>query len=131
MIPAFFAAIGSFSEEVRLSSSGRGPLQWVVGAFFEHLNRVYGQDLPTPGYDAIILRLLGPGLSSADQGAPPDTPFFSDLHYNFKQSALFGEATYRFNARWALTGGLRYYDFNEDRTLTFAGFSGPYITITG
>src|SRR5882724_1857433 len=38
-------AIGSFSEELRLSSNGKGPLQWVPGAFFEHLNRVYGQDL--------------------------------------------------------------------------------------
>ncbi len=34
---------------------------------------------------------------------------------------MFGEATYRFNPQWALTGGLRYYDFEEDRTLTFAG----------
>jgi iron complex outermembrane receptor protein len=34
---------------------------------------------------------------------------------------VFGEATYRFSPAWALTGGLRYYDFSEDRTLTFAG----------
>ncbi len=114
-------AIGSFSEEVRLSSNDKGPLQWVVGAFFEHLNRVYGQDLPTPGYDAIILRLLGPGASSADNGAPPDTPFFSDLHYNFKQSALFGEATYRFTDQWALTGGLRGFKFTEDKSVYFGG----------
>src|SRR4029450_5780285 len=31
------------------------------------------------------------------------------------------EGTYRFTDQWSLTGGLRYYDFNEDRTLTFAG----------
>jgi outer membrane receptor protein involved in Fe transport len=53
--------------------------------------------------------------------SPPDTPFFSDLNYDFEQFGVFGEATYRFNAHWALTGGLRYYDFSEDRTLTFAG----------
>jgi iron complex outermembrane recepter protein len=124
-------AIGSFSEEVRLSSSGKGPLQWVAGAFFEHLTRTYGQDLPTPGYDAIILRLLGPGLSSADQGAPPDTPFFSDLHYNFKQSALFGEATFRFTDQWALTGGIRGFKFTEDKSVYFAGlFSNHAATLT-
>ncbi len=123
-------AIGSFSEELRLSSNGKGPLQWVAGAFFEHLNRVYGQDLPTPGYDAIILRLLGPGLSSADQGAPADTPFFSDLHYNFKQSALFGEATYRFTDQWALTGGIRGFKFTEDKSVYFAGlFSNHAATL--
>ncbi len=39
---------------------------------------------------------------------------------------MFGEATYRFSPQWALTGGLRYYDFDEDRTLTFAGlFADP------
>ena len=45
----------------------------------------------------------------------------SDLSYDFKQFAVFGEATYRFSPQWALTAGLRYYDFSEDRLLTFAG----------
>ena len=53
--------------------------------------------------------------------APPNPPFYSDLSYDFSQFAVFGEATYRFNPNWALTAGLRYYDFSEDRTLTFAG----------
>jgi iron complex outermembrane receptor protein len=34
---------------------------------------------------------------------------------------VFGEGTLHFNEQWALTGGLRYYDFEEDRRLTFAG----------
>jgi iron complex outermembrane receptor protein len=124
-------ALESFSEELRLSSNGKGPFDWLVGGFFEHLNRIYGQDLPTPGYDAIIARLLGPGLSSADNGAPPDTPFFSDLHYSFKQSALFGEATYRFTDRWAVTGGARWFKFSEDKTVYFGGlFSNHPATPT-
>jgi iron complex outermembrane receptor protein len=122
-----------FSEELRVASSGAGPLQWVVGAFFEDLKRDYGQDLPTPGYDAIVARLLGagPGLSSADNGAPPDTPFYSDLHYKFKQYALFGEATWRFADQWSLTGGLRGFKFDENRTLYFGGlFSNHVVTPT-
>jgi iron complex outermembrane receptor protein len=52
------------------------------------------------------------------------------MSYDFKQFALFGEATYAFNANWALTGGLRYYDFEEDRILTFAGvFADPAIFV--
>lgn len=124
-------AIGEFSEELRLASNGKGQFDWLVGAYFEHMNRVYGQDLPTPGYDAIILRLLGPGLSSADFGAPPDTPFFSDLHYNFKQSALFGEGTWHFNDQWSMTGGLRGFKFTEDKSLYFAGlFSNHAASLT-
>ncbi|HEU4779026.1 MAG TPA: TonB-dependent receptor [Steroidobacteraceae bacterium] len=108
-----------FSQEVRLASTGEGPFQWLVGAFYQQSDRDYGQTLPTPGYDALTQALIG--ADSSDFNAPPDTPFYSRLTYDFQQFALFGEATYRFSPEWALTGGLRYYDFEEDRLLTFAG----------
>jgi iron complex outermembrane recepter protein len=109
----------TFSQEIRLGSSGEGPFQWIAGVFYQQYDREYGQNLPTPGYDALTQALVG--LDSSDFNSPPDTPFFSDLNYDFQQFAVFGEATYRFNPNWALTAGLRYYDFSEDRTLTFAG----------
>ncbi|MDE2252540.1 MAG: TonB-dependent receptor [Gammaproteobacteria bacterium] len=118
----------ALSQELRLASNGKDALQWLGGIYFEHLKRDYGQDLPTPGYDAIVTRLLGPGpgLTSAENGAPPDTPFFSDLHYNFTQYAAFGEMTYKFANRTALTAGARWFRFDEDRTLYFGGlFSAP------
>jgi iron complex outermembrane receptor protein len=108
-----------FAQELRLASTGEGPFQWLVGAFYQQYDRQYGQNLPTPGYDALTQALVG--ADSSDFGSPPDTPYYSDLTYDFSQFALFGEATYRFNTNWALTGGLRYYDFEEDRVLTFAG----------
>ena len=113
-------SIKSFSQELRLASNATGKLDWLVGAFYQHTDRDYGQDLPTPGYDAITRRLFN--TDSAANGAPPDTPFFSDLSYTFKQYAAFGEATWHFTDQWGLTGGLRYYKFDEDRVLTFAGF---------
>jgi len=109
----------TFSQEIRLGSSGEGPFQWIAGVFYQQYDRDYGQNLPTPGYDAF---LTSQGVVNPQRGAPPDTPFFSDLSYDFEQFAVFGEATYRFNPNWALTAGLRYYDFSEDRLLTFAGF---------
>ncbi|HTU64938.1 MAG TPA: TonB-dependent receptor [Steroidobacteraceae bacterium] len=101
-----------FSQELRLGSSGEGPFQWVVGAFYQQADRDYAQTLPTPGYDAILPRATG---------APVDTPYYSRLTYDFSQFAAFGEATYRFNPQWALTGGLRYYNFDEDRVITITG----------
>ncbi|MEZ5531419.1 MAG: TonB-dependent receptor [Steroidobacteraceae bacterium] len=109
----------SFSQEVRLASNGEGQFVWLVGGFFQKVDRTYGQDLPTPGYDAILLRRFG--ATSADFNAPPDTPYFSHLTYDFKQFALFSEGTWNFTDQWSLTGGVRYYDFDEDRLLTFAG----------
>jgi len=112
-------SLQSWSQELRLASTGEGAFQWLAGAYYQKTKRTYGQDLPTPGYDALTDALVG--ADSADFNSPPDTPFYSHLHYNFKQFAAFGEATYRFSPAWGVTGGLRYYDFSEDRTLTFAG----------
>jgi iron complex outermembrane recepter protein len=108
-----------FSQELRLASSGGGALEWLVGGFYQDISREYGQNLPTPGYDAMTLRVIG--LDSADFLAPPDTPYFSQVPFDFRQFALFGEATYHVGDQWSVTGGLRYYDFNEDRVLTFHG----------
>jgi iron complex outermembrane receptor protein len=107
------------SEEIRLASNGNEQVDWLVGAFFQHVNRHYGQDLPTPGYDALI------GVPGSATNAPVDTPFFSDLSYRLKQYAGFGEATWHVTSRLALTGGLRYYKFSEDKDVLFAGaFAG-------
>jgi iron complex outermembrane recepter protein len=108
-----------FSQELRLASDGGGAFEWLVGAFYQDISREYGQNLPTPGYDAMTNRIIG--MDSADFLAPPDTPYFSQVPFDFKQFALFGEATFRFTDQWALTGGLRYYDFDEERLLTFHG----------
>jgi len=111
----------AFSQELRLASSDEGAnFQWVAGAFYQDMGRRYGQELPTPGYDEITRRLAD--TDSAANGAPPDNPFFSSLRYDFKQFALFGEGTYDFTEQWSLTAGVRYYDFEEDRLLTFGGF---------
>lgn len=112
-------SLKAFSQEVRLASDGGGMVEWLVGAFYQDIDRDYGQNLPTPGYDALSLRLGR--LVSAGYNAPPNTPYFSEVPYDFKQFALFGEGTMHFNDQWSLTGGLRYYDFDEDRLLTFAG----------
>src|SRR5581483_540825 len=107
-----------------------GAFQWVAGVFYQKFGRRYGQDLPTPGYDAITRRLAN--TDSAANGSPPDTPFFSNLHYDFRQFAGFGEGTYQFSDQWSLTVGGRYYDFKEDRTLTFAGFFAvPQANVPG
>ncbi len=112
-------SLKSFSQEIRLASDGGGMFEWLVGAFYQEIDRDYGQTLPTPGYDDLSVRLGR--LRSSGYNAPPDTPYYSRVPYDFSQFALFGEGTVHFNEQWSLTGGLRYYDFEEDRLLTFAG----------
>ncbi|HWJ06346.1 MAG TPA: TonB-dependent receptor [Steroidobacteraceae bacterium] len=116
--------LNAFSQELRLSSNDpEAMFRWLVGAFYQQVDREYGQTLPTPGYDAQVISRLSitPGMDSTDLGAPPDHPYFSDLTYDFEQFAVFGEGTWQFTDAWSLTAGLRWYDFSEDRLLTFAG----------
>ena len=109
------------TQELRLSSSGSGPLQWLIGGFYSDVKRGYTQRLPTPGYDAATDARLGAGVSaSVRNGFPVDSPYNSDIPYDIEQKAVFGEASYDFG-RLTVTAGGRYYDFKEVRTFKSGG----------
>jgi outer membrane receptor protein involved in Fe transport len=112
----------TFTQEVRASSSGEGPFQWLIGAFYSDVNRVYAQRLPTPGYDAFTDARFGAGTSVAvANGFPLNSPYNADLPYDIKQKAVFGEASYDFTEALTATAGLRYYDFKEVRGFKSGG----------
>lgn len=109
------------THELRLSSNDDGALHWLAGVFYSDVERDYSQRLPTPGYDALF-------IPSADTNFPDavDSPYSSDLTYDLRQVALFGEATYKLLDRLGLTAGLRWYDWEEDKTFrSGGGFSNP------
>ncbi len=115
----------SLTQEVRLSGGSAG-FDWVTGVFYSSNDREYGQSLTVKGFQA------GTGIPTAGTfGAARDVLYFSDLSYDFKQLALFGEATYAVTDRFDVTGGLRYYDFEEDRRQTFDGIFAESGTSRG
>ncbi len=103
-----------WTQEVRVAGTGRR-FPWVVGGFFSHTDRQYGQNLLVAGFEQAT------GIPTAGLRAPRDVLFFSDLGYNLNQFALFGEGTYAVNNEFSLTGGLRYYHFDEDKEQIFDG----------
>lgn len=112
----------SITQELRLSSRGEGPLQWVIGGFYSDIQRDYSQRLPTPGYDAFTDARFGAGTSAAvANGFPLNSPYNADLPYDIEQKAVFGEASYEFTERFMVTGGGRYYDFSEVREFNSGG----------
>lgn len=114
--------VKSFTQEVRLSSNGDGPLQWVLGGFYSNTDRDYAQRLPTPGYDAFTDARFGAGTSAAvANGFPLNSPYNADIVYDIEQKAIFGEASYAFGDQFTLTAGGRYYDFSEDRLFKSGG----------
>ena len=112
-----------FTQELRVSGE-QGAWNWVTGLFYSSMDRDYGQDLLVSGFEDMT------GIPTAGNfGARKDVLFFSDLSYDLEQIALFGEATYAVTDRFDVTGGLRYYDFEEDRVQTFDGiFADPGTT---
>jgi outer membrane receptor protein involved in Fe transport len=109
--------------ELRLSSNSDSNLQWVAGAFISNTDREYAQRLPTPGYDAVTdIVFEDPGFSeSLRNGFPADSPYNADLPYDIQQMALFGELTYDMTDALQLTVGGRWYDFEEERTISQGG----------
>ena len=108
------------THEVRLSSTDAGPLQWQAGVFYSNIKRNYAQRVPTPGYDShwanrTLLDATSNGFTARD------SPYNSNLTYDLRQIAVFGEATYTLYDRLGLTAGLRWYDWEEDKTFKAGG----------
>jgi iron complex outermembrane receptor protein len=102
----------AWTQELRLSGE-RERFQWLAGAFYSDAERDYGQDVSVPG--------LGtpPGVL-----APADSLYYSVFDYDQTQLALFGEATFSATDRLDITGGLRYYDYSEDKGALVDGPAG-------
>jgi iron complex outermembrane receptor protein len=114
--------LDQFTQELRIGSTGDGPFQWLVGAFYSEVQRQYTQRLPTPGYDAVTDAVLGAGTSVAVRnGFPANSPYNSDLPYDIEQKAVFGEVSFDLSDRFTVTAGGRYYDFTEVRSFKSGG----------
>ena len=103
-----------WTQELRVAG-GQDRLRWVVGGFYSDNTRDYGQSLRVAGFESLS------GIPTRGLRAAQDELYFSELAYELTQMAAFGEATVSVGERLQLTGGLRYYDFDEDRDQTFDG----------
>ena len=130
--------VEQMTHEVRVSSNDDSAFQWLAGIFYSNIKRNYSQRLPTPGYDAVLDPVLHAGLAKEGLDIPKgsdafsngfterDSPYNSDLTYDLSQIAVFGEATYTLFDRLGLTAGLRWYDWEEDKTFKSGGsYSNP------
>ncbi len=100
------------TQEIRFAG-GDDRLRWLAGGFFSSNRRDYGQSLMVPGFEAAS------DIPTQGLRAARDELFYSDLSYDMKQIAVFGEATLSVSDQLDLTGGLRYYNFDEDREQVF------------
>lgn len=100
--------IKKFSQELRLASSGDGPLQYVVGAFYTHEKARTSTNVV--GFDADYQAV--PTLDPAIGFGVNDT---------YKEIAGFGNLTYKFGEAFDLTGGVRIGRISQTYNQTFYG----------
>ena len=119
--------VEQMTHEIRFSSNSKSAFQWLAGVFYSEINRAYSQRLPTPGWDEVGGSIIGRLDIFGNGFDTTDSPYVSDLTYDLRQVAVFGEATYTFFDRLGLTAGVRWYDWKEDKTFKSGGIFSNYI----
>lgn len=97
----------TFTQELRLTSNGDGPLSWLVGGFYRHKDLKEDVLILSPTIESIV----GDGRT-----------FLLDNSATFEQFAVFGEASYHLTDKFSVTGGLRWFDETADSSLNFGVF---------
>ncbi|MCH8684538.1 TonB-dependent receptor [Pedomonas mirosovicensis] len=96
-------SVKSWTNELRLSSTGNGPFNWTVGAFVQDRETVVRSTLLTADPNTGRLQ------DFVDENIFYDRTIFDDLN----QKAAFAEASYKFFDQLTLTLGTRYYEYKK------------------
>ena len=104
-----------FSNEFNLASTGNGPLQWIVGAYYYDENYTQPVSTRLPDQKGVVTN--GPFLTNAvcafTAGACPalagNNYIYDDKpQLEIKSEAVFGQIDWAFTENWKATVGLRY-----------------------
>lgn len=114
LFPSFSAYTTEHSEEktlnqeVRLVSQSDGPLNWIVGGYYNKLQRDGVGTEITPGYSQYLI-----DIGVAGGVLRPDAlEYWSEGHTKLEEKALYGELSYDITDRWQVTVGGRYYEYD-------------------
>ena len=108
-------------HETRIVSALGGSFEYVAGVFYEDGERPFSSIAISQGFNDIF------GFALIPEDSRGEIIFDTRLTRDQTQFALFGEGTYAFNDSWALTLGLRWFQFESDTTDDFTGFFFPRI----
>jgi iron complex outermembrane recepter protein len=95
------------SEELRLTSNGTGPFQWLVGYYYSDFESDWDLYVPLPGAAGFF------GTGNAFTQLQPT---------KIIQNSFFGEASYKITPDLKFTVGLRRYRYNNEVNTTVSGF---------
>lgn len=90
----------AINQELRLVSSGDGPLSWIVGGFYNNFKSDASSKEFTPELPAYW------GINRPDA-----LEYYSVDRTELTEMAAYGELSYRFTEKWQVTLGARYYQY--------------------
>jgi iron complex outermembrane recepter protein len=105
----------TFTQELRLASSGARRFSWVAGIYYQHEDRDYRQSILSPGFEALT------GIPASAAGLGTDVLYVGAFDLKLRQYALFGEGTYKLTDTLSATAGLRWFDYSQTRDTVLAG----------
>jgi len=119
-------SLQSFTQEARAEFNWRDRIDGTFGFFYSNVDRDFSQTLHVNGFEAMT------GIPTEGFAAPKDVLFFSEVPFDQEQTAVFGDVTFHITDRLDFSGGIRWFDFNENRLLTFDGlFAAPTDGLPG
>ena len=121
-----------WSHELRLTTPDNLPVKGTVGVFIQRQLHNIWQLYTMPGFGYTNVGVGNPNGFATDLSIPgwPDAIWLTDEQRVDRDQAAFAQVTWDINSQWALTGGLRYYKY--DNSLEgFFGYSANYSGSTG
>jgi outer membrane receptor protein involved in Fe transport len=103
------------SEELRITSTAPGPLQWVAGYFYQDLHSQFNQYVISPEAAHVI-------------GSPP-WQFVAFQPQVITQNAFFGDVTWQLSPQFNVEAGLRHYHYSLSNSDTEYGFLAPNASL--
>ena len=119
----------TFTQELRLTSKGPGPLHWVAGLFYANQRWSHLDHEVSTGFSDAFQQIYGFNINQSVLGDPNNpTLWDGDLVWEVsdtnrvRQYAAFGQVDYDITPHLHLSGGLRYVYAKEEFSELGAGF---------
>jgi iron complex outermembrane recepter protein len=135
----FVIGAGDFemwSQELRVTTPLDEPVHATAGVFMQRQMHNIWQNYTMPGYGWTSVYGGNPNgfgyIAPNDYSVPgfPNTIWLTDEQRVDRDRAVFGQATWDINSQWSLTGGARYYKY-DNSLLGFYGYNSTYGSSEG
>ena len=115
--------LSQFSQEVRVVSRQDQNTKWILGAFYNHLDRENYQDDSGVGFGQVTEEYFGT-TPQALGAFGPNSVFSGTQDVHERDFGVFGEMSWKFFDRLELTAGARYFNWQQHFNLYFGGPGG-------